>query len=343
MVGSPLLDAGRVKGVLVARHQEYKELLPGPVLDIFRASSSLAEPILRHWQKAERPLWQHVMASIVVVYRKLTGSGYLTWKVAAVAGLLILAVLTLWPVNDLVKADLVIEGKTRWMINAPEAGFLASVAVRPGDHVKTNQVLATLDNRELLVEQAKQQSAAEQADGHLRKAMGEAEAADSAQAVTDLHQAQAQLSLVETKLARSVIHAPMNGIVVSGDWAQQIGSPLENGKELFQIAEDGSYRVILHVLDNDIGRVHVGQQGHLRLTSLPAKTFDFSITRVTAMATVQSNNNGFRVEAKWVGDVPKLSPGMQGVGKVVVGQTNLITTWTRPLINWLRLKLWGIW
>lgn len=338
----PLLDAGHVRGVLLARHQEYKELLPAPVLDIFRASSSLAEPILRHWQKAERPLWQHVAASIVVVYRKLTGSGYLTWKVAVVAGLLILAVLTFWPVNDLVKADLVIEGKTRWVITAPEAGFLATVAVRPGDHVKSDQLLATLDTRDLLVEQAKQQSASDQADGHLRKAMGEGEAADSAQAVADLHQAQAQLALVESKLSRSMIKAPMTGIVVSGDWTQQIGSPVENGKELFQIAEDGSYRAILHVLDSDIARVHVGQEGHLRLTSLPAQTFDFSVTRVTAMASVQANNNGFRVEAKWVGDVPKLSPGMQGVGKVIVGQTNLITKWTRPLINWLRMKLWGI-
>jgi hypothetical protein len=134
----------------------------------------------------------------------------------------------------------------------------------------------------------------------------------------------------------------MNGIVVSGDWVQQIGSPVENGKEMFQIAEDGSYRVILHVLDSDIARVHAGQMGHLRLISLPSQTFDFSVTRVTAMATVQSSNNDFRVEAKWVGSVPKLSPGMQGVGKIVVGRTNLMTTWTRPLVNWLRLKVWGI-
>jgi multidrug resistance efflux pump len=338
----PLLDGGRVKGVLVVRHQEYKELLPPLVVDVFRASSTLAEPMLRHWQKAEQSLWQHMIASVVLVYRKLTGSGYLTWKVIAIAALLVLAILTLWPVNDMVKADLVIEGKTRWVITAPDAGFIATVAARPGDTVHQGQVLATLDNRDLLVELAKDQSAADQADGHFRKAMGEVEAADSAQAVADLHQAQAQLALVNSKLTRSVITAPMNGIVVSGDWVQQIGSPVENGKEMFQIAEDGSYRVILHVLDSDIARVHAGQMGHLRLISLPSQTFDFSVTRVTAMATVQSSNNDFRVEAKWVGSVPKLSPGMQGVGKIVVGRTNLMTTWTRPLVNWLRLKVWGI-
>ena len=57
-----------------------------------------------------------------------------------------------------------------------------------------------------------------------------------AQAAAELRQAQAQLALVETKLARSSLSAPLDGIVVAGDWAQQVGGPVENGKELFEIA-----------------------------------------------------------------------------------------------------------
>ncbi len=53
--------------------------------------------------------------------------------------------------------------------------------------------------------------------------------------------------------------------------------------------------------------------------------------------------NGFRVEAEWVGEAPPLSPGMQGVGKVEVGRSNLLTIWTRSSIDWLRLKLWAWW
>jgi hypothetical protein len=34
---------------------------------------------------------------------------------------------------------------------------------------------------------------------------------------------------------------------------------------------------------------------------------------------------------------------MQGVGKIVVGESNLLTVWTRPSIDWLRLKLWSWW
>jgi len=34
---------------------------------------------------------------------------------------------------------------------------------------------------------------------------------------------------------------------------------------------------------------------------------------------------------------------MQGVGKITVGQANLLTVWTRSLVDWLRLKLWSWW
>jgi hypothetical protein len=58
---------------------------------------------------------------------------------------------------------------------------------------------------------------------------------------------------------------------------------------------------------------------------------------------VEEGSNGFRVEAAWVGPVPAISPGMQGVGKIEVGDSNLLTVWTRSSVDWLRLKLWGLW
>ncbi|MGR8919274.1 MAG: hypothetical protein ACU85V_06630, partial [Gammaproteobacteria bacterium] len=36
-----------------------------------------------------------------------------------------------------------------------------------------------------------------------------------------------------------------------------------------------------------------------------------------------------------------LRPGMQGVGKVAVGERHLLWIWTHPFVDWLRLKLWS--
>jgi multidrug efflux pump subunit AcrA (membrane-fusion protein) len=162
-------------------------------------------------------------------------------------------------------------------------------------------------------------------------------------AATELQSAEAQLALAEARLVRTTLLAPMDGLVVSGDWVQQIGGPVEVGKQMFEIAATDGYRVVLHVPDADIARIKPGQPGVLRLTGQPQTGHAFEVTRVTATASVEDGSNGFRVEAMWRGDVPPLSPGMQGVGKVEVGQASLLAVWTRPSIDWLRLKLWRWW
>lgn len=348
----PLLQDGEVVAVMVARAGHAVDLgtrasATGPLhpaaLELLRASAALAEPALRRWRDAERPLWAHAWASLREVRHKLTRQGHLTWKVATVAVIVGIGILTLWPVDDRVKANLVLEGRVRQVVTAPFQGFVAKSSARAGDRVRAGQELVRLDDRDLLLERAKQRSAYEQAEGRLRQAMGQREAAASSQASAELRQAQAQLSLVESRIARAVIVAPMDGLIVTGDWSQQIGAPIDNGKELFEVAAEEGWRVVLHVADSDIARVKAGQEGQLRLTGQPDQSHGLRVARVTATASVVEGVNGFRVEAEWQGQAPMLSPGMQGVGKIVVGQTNLITLWTRPLVDWVRLKLWALW
>ena len=340
----PLFDQGRVAAVLVAWCDvPGVPALPEPARTLLRASASLGEPLLRQWRLAERPVHHHAWASLQQVWRKLWGPGHLTWKAGAAALVLALVVLLLWPVPDRVSANTVIEGGTRQVLTAPFDGFIAQVLVRPGERVQRGQPMLRLDDRDLLLEQGKVRSERDQAAAKLRQAMAEHDAAAMALVQAELQQAESQLALVQAKLARVALLAPIDGLVVSGDWAQQLGGPVETGKELFEVATTQAYRVVLQVPDRDITRVAVGQRGVLRLTGQPQSGFDFELRRVTATATVQDGSNGFRVEADWVGQAPPLSPGMQGVGKIEVGHANLLTLWTRSTIDWLRLKLWAWW
>jgi len=336
----PVMDDGEPVAVLVARMEGE---IPKPTLAILRASIAVSEPLLRHWRVAERSLPRHAVDSTRDLWRRFSRAGHLTWKAAAAAVVLVLGVLLLWPVTDRVTADVVIEGRVRQVVTAPFEGFVAQALARPGERVTRGQLLARLDDRDLKLEQSKHLGEREQAIGKVRQAMADRDAAALTQASAELQEAEAQVALVEAKLARSVILAPMDGLVVTGDWTQQIGGPVEAGKEMFEIAATDAYRVVLHVPDRDIAHVHNGQQGLLRLTGEPGESRRFKVTNVTATATVEEGTNGFRVEAAWLGPVPALSPGMQGVGKIEVGDTNLLTVWTRSSIDWLRLKLWGLW
>lgn len=340
----PLLDQGEPAAVLVARHDAPGGApLPDDAVAILRASAGLAEPLLRQWREAERGLPRHALDSVRGGWSKLREPGHLVWKASAAGVALALAGLLLWPVTERVNAATVIEGRTRQVLTAPFDGFVAKVAVRPGERVVRGQVLARLDDRELKLEQGQQRSQRDQAAAKLRQAMATRDAPAMALAQAEMQHAEAQLALVEAKLARADLVAPIDGLVVSGDWAQQLGGPVDTGKEMFELAGTDGYRVVLHVPDRDIARVHAGQPGALRLTGQPQTAYRFEVSRVTATASVQDGVNGFRVEAVLEPGVPALQPGMQGVGKVEVGRANLLTVWTRPSVDWLRLKLWSWW
>mgnify|MGYP002371390887 FL=1 len=154
-----------------------------------------------------------------------------------------------------------------------------------------------------------------------------------------MHEAESQLALVEEKLSRARIVAPFDGIVVSGDLSQLLGSPVEHGKLLFEIAPLDAYRVILKVEDRDIRDVRAGQSGSLVLAGLAGESLGFEVSNVS-MAESEDGKNVFRVEARLDRSDLKLRPGMEGVGKINAGEQSYAWIWTHRLTDWLRLQIW---
>ena len=155
-----------------------------------------------------------------------------------------------------------------------------------------------------------------------------------------VNQAQAQLSLVEEKLARATLAAPFDGIVVSGDLSQLLGTPVEQGKVLFEIAPLDAYRVILKVDERDIAFLEPGQHGQLALSGLPHDLLPFTVKQITPVSVAEEGRNFFRVEARMEGSLERLRPGMEGIGKVSIGERRLIWIWTHSLMDWVNLSLW---
>ena len=68
-----------------------------------------------------------------------------------------------------------------------------------------------------------------------------------------IDQAEAQIALLDEQLARTKVVAPFNGVIMKGDLSQSLGSPVEHGQVLFEVAPLESYRVIVQVDERDIG------------------------------------------------------------------------------------------
>jgi len=271
---------------------------------------------------------------------RLFGPKHLTWKFATSCIAVTLALLFLVKIDYRVSAKTVIEGETQRVAAAPFAGFVSETFVRAGDVVKKDQVLCRLDENDLKLEQARWKSEREQSSQKLREALAKHELASVQVLNAQMQQAEAQLALVEERLARANITAPFDGVVISGDLSQLVGSPVEQGKKLFEIAPLDAYRVILQVDEREMRHVQMGQPGLLVIAGIAGDRIPFSVSKVTPVATAQDGRNFFRVEAKLDKAPAQLRPGMEGVGKISVGDQRLWWVLTHSFTDWLRLTLW---
>ena len=79
------------------------------------------------------------------------------------------------------------------------------------------------------------------------------------------------------------------------------------------------------------------------LASMPGEQLAFRVSKLTPVSTARDGGNFFRVEAALLDPPGQLQPGMEGVGKIAIGEANLFWLWTRDLIDWIRLRLWTWW
>ena len=300
-------------------------------------------PLIFFWRKTEQSLFAHLIHSSNKILKKLIGYGNYTWKALTILTLAVLLIIIFIPVDKLVKAELNVENNIVWTVTTPVQGYLKESLVRPGDKVTSGQLLAQLDDTDLRIQLAEQNSALEQAQYQFRAAMAEQDLTNSGLAVNQIETQKTKIVNINRKLQQMNLISPISGVVLDGDWLSEKGKPLEEGKPLFHISSQDQYKVTLHVADQDISKININQIGTLKLTSFPDQKFIFKIVRIYPIASVQNNINGFKVEAIWLSKPPAINSGMQGVGKIVVGKTNLLMRWTNEFINWLKLKIWSWW
>ena len=337
----PLVHEGQTIGVATLERNA------GPAFDaneqsIARALGLTLGPVWALQRADGRSLWRRTREATTSALQATIGPRYPGFKLLGIVIAAGLLAITLVHTEYRVAARTVIEGATQLASVAPFEGYLAAGFVRAGDTVKRGQPMAQLDDRDLKLERARWASEREQAARKYQVALASADRSSMAVLAAQVNQAEAQLALAEEKLARATLVAPFDGVVVSGDLSQQIGTPVEQGKLLFEVAPLADYRVVLQVDDRDMARLAKGQHGELVLSSLPDQTLPITVTTITPVATQHEGRNVFRVEAQIDGGNPaRLRPGMEGIGKVGVGERSLLWIWTHTFTEWLRLTLWN--
>ncbi len=235
-----------------------------------------------------------------------------------------------------------LEGRVQRVIVAPFDGFIASTAARAGDKVTVGDVIAELDSRELLLQ--KQQYAAQKNEysRQYRQALVERKITQAHIFKSQVSQAEAQLRLLENKIQRSTLRAPLDGLIISGDLSRSLGAPVQVGEVLFEVAPLDEYRLVIFVDERQVVDVQANMQGVLNLKALPATDLAFAVQKVSPVFEENTDGISYRVEARLDIIHPALRPGMQGVAKIDIGQRSYLWIYLHELYDAIRLWLWSM-
>ena len=297
-------------------------------------------PVLKLQTITNQSLLTTVRQSIADYYKSLLGEKNIKFKTMAGLLLLIPLLLAFVPAEQRVTATASLEGSMQQAIVAPINGYIKTVYARAGDAVTAGQSLVALDDSALALQFEKTSSERDKLASEYQLAWANRDKAQIAIISARLEQSDAQLALVESEMAHNEITAPFDGMLVSGDLSQLSGTPVEQGQLLYELVPLTGFKVILDINEYDVGKLADGQNGVLRLTGSPDKSIEFTIQKAFPIASVRQNQNVFRVEAILQNPPENLRTGMQGVGKISVGDSTIGRVWTQSLRERLKMSAW---
>ncbi|MBW2385176.1 MAG: HlyD family efflux transporter periplasmic adaptor subunit [Deltaproteobacteria bacterium] len=340
VVTLPLAARGRAVGALTCEWSRTR-VLDDLARERLRVVGSVAAPVIALLARAEATAGERARRWIDAQSERLFGTDSRVAKLAACGVAALLISLTFLPADYRVSADATLEGRIQRALVAPIDGYLGEAHARAGDLVKRGQVLARLDDRDLELERRKWLSKMSELQNEYREALASQDRIQVSILRAQIDKAAAETALVEELLGRTEVVAPFDGIVLKGDLDRVLGSPVEQGAVLFEIAPLDGYRIIVEVDERDIADVRVGQSGRLMLSALPDHPLALRVERITPISTSLDGRNYFRAEAVLEEPLAALRPGMKGIAKIDAGRRRFIWIWTHELLDWLRLALWA--
>lgn len=270
----------------------------------------------RSWLRRVLPslraiLWPRSGGAIKRLARSISQGGTVARVYFGLAMLLLLS-LVVWPVSYRVRCTILVRPKLSRIIAAPFDATLQATEVEPGDSVKAGDVLVKLDGRPLRLEL----EAVEAQIGRIRKeremAMAGGHVAEGQLAKLRIRELSRQRQLLASRLERLSVTSPIDGIVVSGDLRRSIGTPLEMGQSVIEIAPLNQMVIELEIPEYEIGYIDDGMTARIRLNAADGTVIEQPIDSVYPTAELRDDHYVFVALINVDNSHHKLRPGMRG-------------------------------
>lgn len=227
-------------------------------------------------------------------------------------------------------------------ISAKVAGEILEIRAAEGDVVKEGQVLVVLDGEQYKAMRDRVQSQILGAQAEVKLATNEWQRArelfaknlisqaelemaeaklESAQSM--LQQAQASLKEIEDALSKTILKAPMDGVIIrknkeKGEMA--LGSQFQ-ADVILGLADLSKMEARVDVNENDIINVSIGDSCHVEIDAFQDTTFRGIVSEISHSATVKGTGTidqvtNYQVKILLIDKLPSFRPGMSATADI---------------------------
>jgi len=236
----------------------------------------------------------------------------------------------------------------RRVVTAESEGIVKQVFVHEGDHKQAGEPLAKLDDGEIRVklETAKAQLALARHD--LSEAQDRRDMTAAGRARLRMEIAQAEVDLQTDRLSRTLLVAPIAGVVVTPKVEEKAGRLLARGEAFCELVDPNRMAADIAFPETDASLVEPGARVSLKVNARPTETFTGHVERLAAETIASEGEQYFQAHATFENTGGKLRDDMVGRAKMDSSGGWAKSGWypvgyvlLRPPTRWLWRKVWS--
>jgi multidrug resistance efflux pump len=161
----------------------------------------------------------------------------------------------------------------------------------------------------------------------------------------EIAHSEAEMAHIEGELARAWVTAPHGGVVVTPKLHERIGEYVKPGDLIGEVYALETATAEIAVPEQDIGEVHVGQPGSVRLRAYPERAFEGRVIAIAAAAVEPQGQRSRVVKAtiELANAEGLLKPSMTGYARISCGKRRALDVLTRGIRRFLRVEFWSWW
>lgn len=201
-----------------------------------------------------------------------------------------------------------VEGMRDALLSSSNGGYIESIEVQEGDHVKQGAVLARVDAQTYSTRLVRAQVELTAAERELART----ENLGTAVPTSELDQAQdrvatakAQLRELQVAASRAVVNAPFDGVVVSVE--AEVGEVAAPGTPLFRLVQLQPIRVSIALADRDLSITRLGMPATVELSARSGR-YEGKVVQISKAASTKTRS--FEALVELPNESEQLLPGM---------------------------------